>query len=226
MRDPFRQTWGIGRELRRMACSLRQGAGNLWTATYWCGSSKACTQTPTAQPTTSKDNAAGIRLYSMWPCFRHPLDWGATCADTRKRVEQSHHRTDGQLRQRETCSNTSLISLCCSYYQLQLCIGLPSMVFGEVKQSTIYAKFGESSCKYVFIKQKTTPWLTDLYDVINIASQPAPGGGRLCSYATANSPPSICDAAQRELQLLKQGCHEKEVTKFQKPYIQDKRTPT
>jgi len=69
MRDPFRQTWGIGRGSRRMACSLRQGPGNLWTATYWCGSSKACAQTPTAQPTTSNDNAAGIRLYSMRPCL-------------------------------------------------------------------------------------------------------------------------------------------------------------
>jgi len=64
MRDPFRQTWGIGRGSRRMACSLRQGAGNLWTATYWCGSSKACAQTPSAQPTTSNDSAAGIRLYT------------------------------------------------------------------------------------------------------------------------------------------------------------------
>ena len=50
MRDPFRQTSGIGRGSRRMACSLRQGAGNLWTATYWCGGSKACAQTPTTQP--------------------------------------------------------------------------------------------------------------------------------------------------------------------------------
>jgi len=99
-------------------------------------------------------------------------------------------------------------------------------VFGEVKQSTIYAKFGAGSCKKAFKKQKIIPWLTEHDDVINITSLPAPGGGRLCSYATANSPPSICDAAQRELQLLKQGCHEKEVTKFQKPYIQDKRTPT
>ena len=29
----------------------------------------------------------------------HPSDWGATCADTRKRVEQRHRRTDGQLRE-------------------------------------------------------------------------------------------------------------------------------
>jgi len=36
-----------------------------------------------------------------------------------------------------------------SALQLQLCIGLRSMVFGKVKQSTIYAKFGESSCKKI-----------------------------------------------------------------------------
>jgi len=84
MWDPFRQTWGIGRGSRRMAkkknreekewCSLRQGAGNIWTATHWCGSSKACAQTPTVQPTTSNDNAAEIRLYSLWPCLRLSLE--------------------------------------------------------------------------------------------------------------------------------------------------------
>ena len=42
--------------------------------------------------------------------------------------------------------------LCCSYYQLQLWVGPRGMVFGEVTQSKIYAKFGESSCKKV---QKT-----------------------------------------------------------------------
>ena len=45
----------------------------IWTATYWCGSSKACAQTPTAQPTTSNDNATGSRLCSMWPCLRLSL---------------------------------------------------------------------------------------------------------------------------------------------------------
>ena len=35
-------------------------------------------------------------------------------------------------------------------YQLQLCTGPRGVVSGEVKQSTIYAKFGESSCKKVF----------------------------------------------------------------------------
>jgi len=35
----------------RMACGLRQGAGNIWTTTHWCGSSKVCVQTPTAQST-------------------------------------------------------------------------------------------------------------------------------------------------------------------------------
>ena len=63
-----------------------------------------------------------------------------------------------------------------SYYQVQLCIGLCSMVFGKITQSTIYAKFGESSCK----KQKTMPWLTEHDDVINIASPPASWGGIFC----------------------------------------------
>jgi len=76
-----------------------------------------------------------------------------------------------------TCSNTLLISSCCSYYQLQLCVGLRGMVFGEVKQSTIYAKFGESSCKKAFKKQKIIPCLTEHDDVINMLSLPSPGGG-------------------------------------------------
>jgi len=74
-------------------------------------------------------------------------------------------------------------------YQLHLCIG---MVFGEIKQSKIYAKFGGNSCNKVFKKQKIIPWLTEHDDVINITALPAPGaafsvrarGGRLCSYAT------------------------------------------
>jgi len=36
--------------------------------------------------------------------------------------------------------------LCFSYYQLQLYVGPRGIVFGKVKQLTIYAKFGESSC--------------------------------------------------------------------------------
>jgi len=81
-----------------------------------------------------------------------------------------------------TCSNSLLIviSLCCSYYQLQLCIGPLGMVFGEVKQSTIYAKFGESSSKNVSKKQNIIPWLTEHDDVINITLLPAPGGGIFC----------------------------------------------
>jgi len=31
-----------------------------------------------------------------------------------------------------------VISSCCSYYQLQLCIGPRAMVFGKVKQTTVY----------------------------------------------------------------------------------------
>jgi len=46
-----------------------------------------------------------------------------------------------------TCSNALLIPPCCSYYELQLCAGARGMVFGEVKQSTIYAKFGDVSSK-------------------------------------------------------------------------------
>jgi len=45
-------------------------------------------------------------------------------------------------------------------------------LFGEVKQSTIYAKLGESSCKKVFKKQKIIPWLTEHDGVINITSLP------------------------------------------------------
>jgi len=87
-----------------------------------------------------------------------------------------------------------VISSCCSYCQLQLCIGPFGMVLGEVKQSAIYAKFGESSCKKVFKKQKIIPWLTEHDGVIHITPLPQPGaafsararGGRLCSYATAS----------------------------------------
>jgi len=52
------------------------------------------------------------------------------------------------------CSADMVISPCCSYYQLQMCIGPRAMVFGEVKQSTIDVKFGESSCKNIIKKQK------------------------------------------------------------------------
>jgi len=54
------------------------------------------------------------------------------------------------------------------------------MVFGEVKQSTIYAKFGESSSKKVFVKQKIIPRLAEHDDVINITYLPAPLGGIFC----------------------------------------------
>ena len=53
-----------------------------------------------------------------------------------------------------------------------------------IKQSTIYTKFGKSSRQIAFKKQKIIPWLTEHDDVINITSLPAPGGGRLYSYAT------------------------------------------
>jgi len=54
------------------------------------------------------------------------------------------------------------------------------MVFGDVKQSTIYAKFGEKSCIKVLKKQKIIPWLTEHNDVINIAPLPASGDGIFC----------------------------------------------
>jgi len=44
------------------------------------------------------------------------------------------------------------------------------MVFEEITQSKIYAKFDESSCKKFFKKQKIIPWLTEYDDVINITS--------------------------------------------------------
>jgi len=77
-------------------------------------------------------------------------------------------------------------------YQITSCIYALGMVFGEIKQSKIYAKFGGNSCNKVFKKQKIIPWLTEHDDVINITALPAPGaafsvrarGGRLCSYAT------------------------------------------
>jgi len=46
------------------------------------------------------------------------------------------------------------------------------MVFGEVKQSTIYAKYGESPCKKVFKKQKILAWLTEHDDVTIITPLP------------------------------------------------------
>jgi len=64
-----------------------------------------------------------------------------------------------------------------SYYQLQLCIGPRGTMFGEVKQSTIYTKFGESSWKKVFKKQKIIPWLAEHDDVMNIIPLSPPGGG-------------------------------------------------
>jgi len=54
------------------------------------------------------------------------------------------------------------------------------MVFGEVKQSTIHAIFGERSCQKVFKKHKIIPWLTEDDDIMNITSLPAPGGGIFC----------------------------------------------
>jgi len=54
------------------------------------------------------------------------------------------------------------------------------MVFGDVKQSTIYAKFGEKSSIKVFKKQKIIPWLTEHDDIINITPLPASGGGIFC----------------------------------------------
>jgi len=65
-----------------------------------------------------------------------------------------------------------VISSCCNYYQLQLCIGPRAMVFGEVNQSTIYAKFGESSCKKVFKKLKILPWLPENDDVTTTTPLP------------------------------------------------------
>jgi len=73
-----------------------------------------------------------------------------------------------------------VISSCCSYYQLQLCVGPLGMVFGDVKQSTIYAKFGEKSCIKVFKNQKIIPWLSEHNGVINITPLPASGGGIFC----------------------------------------------
>jgi len=77
-------------------------------------------------------------------------------------------------------STDMVMSSCCRYYQLQLRIGSRSMVFGEVKQSTIYAKFGESSCKKAFKKQNIIPWLAEQDDVINITPLPTLGGGIFC----------------------------------------------
>jgi len=48
-------------------------------------------------------------------------------------------------------STDMVISSCCRYYQLQLCIGPRGMLFGE-EQSTIYANYGESSYKKVIKK--------------------------------------------------------------------------
>ena len=61
MRDPFLQTWGIGRGSRRMACSLRQGAGNLWTTTYWWAVAKRARrhqQRNQPHPTTTRQESA------------------------------------------------------------------------------------------------------------------------------------------------------------------------
>jgi len=80
----------------------------------------------------------------------------------------------------------------CSYYQLQLCIGPRGMMFGEVKPSTIYVKYVESSYKKVFKKQKIIPWLTENDDIINITPTRwrhfllGPGAAD-CSYATEHS---------------------------------------
>ena len=91
-----------------------------------------------------------------------------------------------------TCSNTLLISSSCSYSQLQLCVGPRGMVLGEVKQSTIYAKFGESSCKKVFKTKDHTmiDWAgwRHKYNITvreGAAFSARARGGRLCSYATA-----------------------------------------
>jgi len=54
------------------------------------------------------------------------------------------------------------------------------MMFGDVKQSIIYAKFGEKSCIKVFKKQKIIPWLTEHNDVIKITPLLASGSGIFC----------------------------------------------
>jgi len=64
------------------------------------------------------------------------------------------------------------------------------MVFGEVKQSTIYAKFGESSCKKVFKKQKIIPWFTEHDEVINITPLPSPGAAFLLGLGAADCAPT------------------------------------
>jgi len=54
------------------------------------------------------------------------------------------------------------------------------MVLRDVKQSTIYSKFGESSCNKAFTKQNIIPYLAEQDDVINITLLPTPAGGIFC----------------------------------------------
>jgi len=105
-----------------------------------------------------------------------------------------------------------VISSCCNYFQLHLRIGPRGMVFGNVKQSTIYAKFGKSSCKKVFKKQKIIPWLTDHDDVINIAALPAPGRHFLLGPGAADCAPTP---------LVRTSISRKEIQKEVKLYVID-----
>jgi len=84
----------------------------------------------------------------------------------------------------------------CSYYQLQLCIGPRDMMFGDVKQSTIYVKYVERSCKKVFKKQKIMPWLTEHDDVVNVT--PTRGRQFLLGPGTADCAPKplVCVGVQ------------------------------
>jgi len=73
-----------------------------------------------------------------------------------------------------------VISSCCSYYQLQLCIAPPAMVFGKVKQTTIYALNLAKFLAKRSSKKKIIPWLTEDDDVINITPLLPSGAGIFC----------------------------------------------
>jgi len=116
MRDLFWQTWRIGRGPRRMACNLRQGAGNIRTTTRQGSTNNAATfehhilmwqwqsvcadiNSATNHPQQQRGRDPHVQHVAVFA--PRSSDWVATCADTRKRVEQCHRRTGGQLRERE-----------------------------------------------------------------------------------------------------------------------------
>jgi len=126
-RIPYTRLEELNKDRDELAWSLRQGADNIWTATYRWGRRKACAQTPTAQPTTPINNAAVIRLYSMWPCLRLSLQVKEPHAPTQRNALSSVivAATDYEERERERERVCGYFAAMTPYDLPEQCAGLP-----------------------------------------------------------------------------------------------------